>query len=54
MTGRLLGLLFGRGEGEDDPRLTAFVRGLVLGALAGAAIAGSRLWTRRGNRPPPR
>jgi hypothetical protein len=30
-----------------DPRLTAFARGLALGALAGAAIAGSTLWNRR-------
>jgi hypothetical protein len=30
-----------------DPRLTAFARGLALGALAGAAIAGSTLWGRR-------
>jgi hypothetical protein len=30
-----------------DPRLTAFARGLALGALAGAAIAGSTLWNGR-------
>ncbi len=56
MIGRLLGLLVGCAEGEeDDPRLVAFVRGLVLGALAGAAIAGSRLWSRSRSerRPPP-
>jgi hypothetical protein len=31
----------------DDVRATNFVRGLVLGALAGAAIAGSTIWQRR-------
>jgi len=30
-----------------DPRLVAFARGLALGALAGAAIAGSTIWGRR-------
>jgi hypothetical protein len=49
--GRLLAVLLGRSDEPEDPRLTAFERGLVLGALAGAAIAGSRVWGRRGNRP---
>jgi hypothetical protein len=31
----------------DDQRAATFVRGLVLGALVGAAIAGSTLWQRR-------
>jgi hypothetical protein len=31
----------------DDPRAATFVRGLVLGALVGAAIAGSTIWQRR-------
>ena len=31
----------------DDVRATTFVRGLALGALVGAAIAGSTLWQRR-------
>jgi len=30
-----------------DPRWVAFARGLALGALAGAAIAGSSIWSRR-------
>ena len=30
-----------------DPRLLAFVRGVAIGALMGAAIAGSSLWNRR-------
>jgi hypothetical protein len=35
-------------SGPSDPRLLAFARGLALGALVGAAIAGSRMWSRRG------
>jgi hypothetical protein len=31
----------------DDVRATNFVRGLVLGALVGAAVAGSTIWQRR-------
>ena len=31
----------------DDPRAASFARGLVLGALVGAAIAGSTIWQRR-------
>jgi len=31
----------------DDPRVAQFVRGLALGALVGAAIAGSTIWQRR-------
>jgi hypothetical protein len=31
----------------DDPRAAQFVRGLAIGALVGAAIAGSTLWQRR-------
>jgi hypothetical protein len=34
-------------EPAADPRLLAFARGLALGALVGAAIAGSRIWRRR-------
>jgi len=37
---------------NPDVRAVAFVRGLVLGALVGAAIAGSRFWKPR--RPPAR
>jgi hypothetical protein len=36
------------GAGEDrDERATTFARGLALGALVGAAIAGSTIWQRR-------
>jgi hypothetical protein len=34
-------------EAGDDVRATTFVRGLALGALVGAAIAGSTIWQRR-------
>jgi hypothetical protein len=37
----------------DDPRAATFVRGLALGALVGAAIAGSTIWQRRHGRPEP-
>jgi len=33
--------------GDEDVRATTFVRGLALGALVGAAIAGSTIWQRR-------
>ena len=32
---------------SDDPRAGSFARGMVLGALVGAAIAGSTIWQRR-------
>jgi hypothetical protein len=36
------------GSGDDgDQRATTFARGLALGALVGAAIAGSTIWQRR-------
>jgi hypothetical protein len=45
----LLDLL--RGESDrSDRRLMAFVRGVVLGALVGSAIAGSTVWNRRRSR----
>ena len=31
----------------DDQRAATFARGLILGALVGAAIAGSTIWQRR-------
>jgi hypothetical protein len=31
----------------DDQRASTFARGLALGALVGAAIAGSTIWQRR-------
>ena len=37
-----------RDRGEDqDQRASTFARGLALGALVGAAIAGSTIWQRR-------
>jgi hypothetical protein len=36
-----------RSEPDDDtPRMAVFLRGLTIGALVGAAIAGSALWER--------
>lgn len=35
------------GDGDDDERAMTFARGLALGALVGAAIAGSTIWQRR-------
>jgi hypothetical protein len=35
----------------DDERAATFARGLILGALVGAAIAGSTIWQRRHARP---
>jgi hypothetical protein len=46
-------LLLERRRGRSDagdPRLLAFARGLALGALVGAAIAGSAAWNRRWRR----
>jgi hypothetical protein len=37
---------------DDDQRASTFARGLALGALVGAAIAGSTIWQRR--HAPPR
>lgn len=37
----------GGGEGDPDVRASTFARGLALGALVGAAIAGSTIWQRR-------
>jgi hypothetical protein len=38
-----------RGEDGASPG-TTFMRGLTLGALIGAAVAGSAIWQRRGRR----
>jgi hypothetical protein len=43
--GHLLGVV--EQNADDDVRATTFIRGLVLGALVGAAIAGSTIWQRR-------
>jgi hypothetical protein len=46
--GSLLERLTGGEAGPDeDPRVAQFVRGLAIGALVGAAIAGSTLLQRR-------
>ncbi|MFL5757588.1 MAG: hypothetical protein ACJ77N_15010 [Chloroflexota bacterium] len=34
-------------RGNDDGSAASFVRGLTIGALLGAAVAGSSLWSRR-------
>jgi hypothetical protein len=36
-----------RDDEEADRRMAAFARGVALGALVGAAIAGSTIWSRR-------
>jgi hypothetical protein len=41
------------GADAADPRLTQFLRGLTMGALVGAAIAGSAIWGRRSRRMHP-
>jgi len=33
-------------SGGESPRLTIFMRGVTIGALVGAAIAGSAIWER--------
>jgi hypothetical protein len=39
------------GSGDDaNPRVAAFLRGVTIGALVGAAIAGSALWERAARR----
>lgn len=39
--------VFRRAESATGSRTATFVRGLAIGALVGAAIAGSALWRRR-------
>lgn len=43
----LVRAIAGGHEDDDDQRATTFARGLALGALVGAAIAGSTIWSRR-------
>jgi hypothetical protein len=43
----------GADDDERDRRASTFTRGLALGALVGAAIAGSTIWQRRQTRPSP-
>ena len=37
-------------DAEADPRVASFLRGVTIGALVGAAIAGSALWERAARR----
>ena len=37
----------GAGDEDREQRASTFARGLALGALVGAAIAGSTIWQRR-------
>jgi hypothetical protein len=48
---RLARIVEQRATGDDDVRASTFARGLALGALVGAAIAGSTIWQRRHMRP---
>ncbi len=43
----------GPGSADEPARASTFARGLVLGALVGAAIAGSTIWQRRQRRTAP-
>jgi hypothetical protein len=43
----LVRAIAGASHDDDDQRATTFARGLALGALVGAAIAGSTIWQRR-------
>jgi hypothetical protein len=43
----------GGAHDDDDQRASTFARGLALGALVGAAIAGSTIWQRRHARQAP-
>jgi hypothetical protein len=43
----LVRAIAGGAHDDDDQRATTFARGLALGALVGAAIAGSTIWQRR-------
>ena len=51
----LVRAIAGGSEDPDDQRASTFARGLALGALVGAAIAGSTIWQRRraGHARPP-
>jgi hypothetical protein len=43
----LIRAIAGGSDDPDDQRASTFARGLALGALVGAAIAGSTIWQRR-------
>jgi hypothetical protein len=42
----LIRAIAGGSDDPDDQRASTFARGLALGALVGAAIAGSTIWQR--------
>ena len=39
-------------SGDDDRSTASFLRGLTIGAIIGAILAGSSLWSRRRRRRP--
>ena len=41
----------GSNDADREKRASTFARGLAMGALVGAAIAGSTIWQRRQARP---
>jgi hypothetical protein len=45
--GLIRSLVSGGSDEDRDLRASTFARGLALGALVGAAIAGSTIWQRR-------
>jgi len=47
-----VGRALARSPDDDDQRASTFARGLAIGALVGAAIAGSTIWQRRHATPP--
>jgi hypothetical protein len=47
LEGLIRSVVGGAGDAERDQRTSTFARGLALGALVGAAIAGSTIWQRR-------
>lgn len=47
MIGLLRAVLRREWRRSADARLVGFARGLAIGALVGAAIAGSTIWSRR-------
>ncbi|MEO8436943.1 MAG: hypothetical protein ABI562_00685 [Chloroflexota bacterium] len=40
-------------SGDEGRTAASFMRGLTLGAIIGAIIAGSSIWSRRRRRPSP-
>jgi len=50
LEGLIRSVVGGVGDAEREQRASTFARGLALGALVGAAIAGSTIWQRRHDR----